>query len=50
MLGGVVRRQMGLGGGIRTRQLHSLKGLCFNRVSDIVMLKSQKLMGGNRRI
>lgn len=50
VLGGAVRRQMGLGGGIRRRQLHSLRGLCFNRVSDIVMLESQKLMGGNRLI
>lgn len=48
--GVVVSSRKHLGGGIRTHQLHSLNGLCLNRVSDIVMLKSRKLMGGNRLI
>lgn len=49
-LGVAVSRQTRLRGGIQMCQLHSLTVLCFNRVSDIVMLKSRKLMGGNRLI
>ena len=40
--GGVVRRQRDLGGGNQNA--------CAFAVSDVVMLKSQKLMGGKRFI
>jgi hypothetical protein len=47
---GAMSRQMCRQGGIGIVSPTDCKVLFFNRASDIVMLKSQRLMGGNRLI